>query len=162
MVAVSGCLEFGNIPPTVAPATPTPAPPSTATPTPFVIPGAIGLIPGTQVKAAMKDVTYDASHGMQIENYTLSFQNMGDTNIANVYFSIKVSNGQTGDRIYSNMVRIGNITAGGIIDQMVALPSHAQTSYTKVEIIVYWGDNLEYSNEIKPWYVSFLGSKPTW
>ncbi|HMK46247.1 MAG TPA: hypothetical protein VK436_06440, partial [Methanocella sp.] len=119
IASVSGCLEFGNTPPTTAPTTPTPTPIAQATPTPFVIPGAIGLIPGTQVKVAMKDVTYDTSHGMQVENYTLSLQNTGDTDTANVYFSIKVSNGQTGDRIFSNMVHIGNITAGGIVDQTV-------------------------------------------
>lgn len=147
IVTASGCVEFG-----ATPYTPTPVP----TPTPFVIPGAIGLVPGNQVNATLlQPISHDRTANMtQAENLTLTLKNHGASNVTNVYFSIKVKDGQTSESLYNNMVAIGNITPGGTAKRTLALPPHKFIYFIVVQVTVYWGDNLEFGNELRPWYIS--------
>ena len=147
IIAVSGCLEFGDIT-TVATLAPTP--------TPFVIPGAIGLIPGTQVGMTLaQPIAYDRTSDMkQAENLTFTLKNSGTSNVTHVYYSIKIKDGQTSDVLYANMVEIGNITAGGTAKSIISVPAHKFIYFIVVQVTVYWGDNMEFGNELKPWYLS--------
>ena len=149
IVAVSGCLDFGTIANT-PPVTPMP------TPTPFVIPGAIGLIPSSLVDMTLKQpITCDRTGDMkQAENLTFTLKNNGATNATHVYYSIKVKDGQTSDPLYNNMVAIGNITPGGTNVSIQSVPAHKFIYFIVVQVTVYWGDNMEYGNELKPWYIS--------
>lgn len=150
-VAVSGCMDFGALPDT-PPVTPTPMP----TPTSFVMPGAIGLVPGTQVDATLKQpIDLTRTKDMkQTENLTLTLKNTGAANATHVYFSIKVKDGQTSKSLYTDMVSLGNITPGGTAVRTISVPAHPFIYFIVVQTVVYWGDNVEFGNELQPWYIS--------
>lgn len=151
IVAISGCMDLSTMSDT-SPATPTPL----ITPTPFTIPGSIGLMPSTIVDMTLKQpITCDRTGDMkQAENLTFTLKNNGAANATHVYYSIKVKDGQTSEPLYSNMVAIGNITPGGTNVSIQSVPAHKFMYFIVVQVTVYWGDNMEYGNELRPWYIS--------
>ncbi|WP_424357918.1 hypothetical protein [Methanocella sp. MCL-LM] len=155
IVAVSGCIEFGENSYTPATATPTSGPSS------YAIPGA--QVPSSQITVTLSKVDYDRTANMtQAENITLTLKNTGTTDVSNVGISVKAKDTPTGTALYSGTAPAGNIKAGKEATVSVQLPPHAFVNTMTLSVNVYWGRDPAYVNdETRPWVIS-LATNPYW
>ena len=146
-VALSGC----TFPSTISP-TPT-AVPVTAAPTvsPTEGPITIGTQYGTQVR--LIDATVELAGAknpeLQAENFTLTFENIGDSPATNVGFNFKEKDLRSGIEFFSDVYLIGMIPANSQVSYQFTTPEHREAYSVTADIKVYWGEKVEFNSTYK-------------
>lgn len=148
-VALSGCISPATVTPTLMPT----AVPVTSTPVPLPTedPGTIGTQYGTQVRLINATVAMAETdnRSMQAENFTLTFENIGDTPATNVGFNFKEKDLRSGIEFYSEVYLIGTIPANSEVSYQFTTPQHPEAYSVTTEIKVYWGDKVEFNSTYK-------------
>ncbi len=147
MVALSGCVFPGAVS-----STPT-AVPVTAVPTvsPTEDPITIGTQYGTQVRLVNATVELAGARDpeLQAENFTLTFENIGDSPATNVGFNFKEKDLRSGIEFFSDVYLIGTIPANSQVSYQFTTPEHREAYSVTADIKVYWGEKVEFNSTYK-------------
>lgn len=151
LIGVSGCITTPGTNNTVSPL-PTSAP--TPTIAPSIVPGdtgheTIGSIHSTQVRIKDVKVAYARTKELQAENFTILFENVGDADAQNVGFNLKETDPQTGELYFTKVFLAGTIPANSTVQYNVTTATHDYVFSVILNIQVYWGEKVEYSNTYK-------------
>jgi hypothetical protein len=144
-VALSGCISAT---PNVT-ATPTPVP-ATATPvpSPTEAPPEIGMEHGTQVRLSSATVSLAKTSNLELqaENFTLTFENIGDTPVHNVGFRFAEKDLRKGWELFSQGYSVGTIPGNSQVSYNLTTPVHKEAYSVTADIEIIWGENLEYNS----------------
>lgn len=151
LVAVSGCLEFGEIPDA-----PAPTPTVTPAPTIYITPAPTPQVPSTQVSVALKNVSQNlTADGQQSENLVLTLKNTGTTDVTDVSLSYKEEDPVAREVLRSGSISAGSISAGGQTDVTVSVPRYTYLNAMNFSAAVSWGNDPAFvNNETRPWSIS--------
>ena len=155
IVAVSGCLEFGEMP------NRQPTPTSTVSPTTLITAVPVAHVPSTQVSVTLKEVSRDqTSDGQELEKLVLTLKNTGTNDVTSVSLYYRAEDPVAREILSSGSIPAGSIPAGDQTDVTVSLPRYTYLRNFNFIATVHWGnDPIFVNDETRPWSVSLVTDK---
>ncbi len=153
LVAMLATIAIGCTSPAVKPSL-TPAPTTTPEPQKQWPPSTIGTIKSSQLTIDNVKVSYNRDEKtMQSENFSVLLTNNGRTWANNTFMTLKVTDAFTDQYYYSSsQIDVGNMPPRSSRWVNLSTGSHDYGFSVLVEMVWYWGDDIEFKNTFNKAY----------